>query len=130
MQNVLRRSSFLFLAAAFAVAPLRAADLATHLFPHKDGEADPNTGGNRDSILRVGQSGSLGWITYQTGGATLSQTSGSALTLYVDRVIASGTLKVFALNQAVTVGEMDVEAADLDFNDLSPVVTIALTSAD
>lgn len=130
MRNTRHLSALLFLSAALAAAPVAAADLATHLFPSKDGEADPNNGGNRDSILRVGQSGSLGWVTYQTGGADLSITSGSSLTLYVDRVLNSGTLKVFALTSAVSVAEMDVEDTDLGFNDLAPVATIALSSAD
>jgi N-acetylneuraminic acid mutarotase len=130
MRNTRHLSALLFLSAALAAAPVAAADLATHLFPSKDGEADPNNGGNRDSILRVGRSGSLGWITYQSGGADLSLTSGSALTLYVDRVISSGTLKLFALTSAVSVAEMDVEDTDLGFNDMSPVATIALSSAD
>ena len=129
--RILRRktSSFLF-SLVLSVSPLMAADLTTHLFPHKDGEVSPNSGGNRDSILMIGQSGSVGWITYQTGGADLSLTSGSALTLFVDSVYSSGTLKVFALTQAVTPAEMDVQDTDLAYNGASPVVTLALSPSD
>lgn len=123
-------SALLALSIGLSAAPLKAADLATHLFPHKDGEADPNSGGNRDSVLRVGNSGSVGWITYQTGGTSLSLATGSSLTLYLDTIYTAGTLKVFALDQAITLPETDVEIGDLDYDNLTPVATIALTSAD
>jgi Kelch motif protein/kelch motif-containing protein len=124
------RSALLAAAIGLAFSPLKAADLATHLFPHKDGEADPNSGGNRDSVLRVGNGGSVGWITYQTGGTSLAATTGSSLTLYLDTIYAAGTLKVFALDQAITLPETDVEIGNLDYDNMSPIATIALTSAD
>src|SRR4051812_7482340 len=73
----------LCLGAAFATTP---GDIVTHLFPHKDGEAKLNTGGNANAFIEVGRNGTVGWITYVTGGTDLSQTTGASLTLYVSKV--------------------------------------------
>lgn len=105
-------------------------ELATHLFPHKDGEAKQNTGGNQNDWLEVGRNGTVGWITYVTGGVDLSHTTGSALTIYIDKVYSAGTVKVFALTQPVTLAEMDVEGSNLFYNTASPVVTTAVAASD
>ena len=105
------------------------ADLVQHLFPHKDGEI-ANTGNNQDPLLEVGNSGSKAWILYQTGGTDLSSTTGANLTLYLDSVHASGTLKVFALESAVPAPELDVASGDLVYDDLDPWTEVGVTTAD
>ena len=78
----------------------------------------------------MGRNGTVGWFTYVTGGIDLTKTTGSALTLYVDRMYAGGTLKVYALTQPVTVSEMSVDVGDLYYNSSAPVAAATLAMAD
>ncbi|MDB5051466.1 MAG: kelch protein [Fibrobacteres bacterium] len=116
----------------FSPKALSAADLVTHLFPHKDGANVGYTilNGNTGPSIEVGNGSSVGWVTFQTGGADLSLTTGSAVTLFLGHVYASGDLKVFALTQAVTVAEGSVDATHLVYNPLSPVATVSLDGSD
>lgn len=124
------RAKHLFLFSTLvAAAPAFTAKIVPHLLVHKDGEV-ANIGNNLDPILEVGRSGSKAWLLYQTGGADLSQTTGSALTLYLDSMHSSGTLKVFSLEAAVTAQELDVDSGDLTYNDQDPVASVALVGSD
>ena len=123
------------LALSIAIGSAFAApEFATHLFPHKDGEAGRNIGGNRNSALEVGRSWkkdiTVGWITFQTGGTDLALASGSALTVFVDRVHNPGQLKVFALRTPVTGNELDVELEDLSFNSTAPIAVLNIARSD
>jgi N-acetylneuraminic acid mutarotase len=123
------RSLLVFSACAFS-SLASGQEIVTHLFPHRDGEADANVGGNMSPYLDVGRSGSVAWITYQTGGADLSLTTGSTLTLYLDSLTASGTLKIYPLDNALALPEMDVEAGDLDYDDgVAALDSVYLTGA-
>jgi hypothetical protein len=119
--------SMAFFSTVSAVTP---GELVTHLFPHKDGEAKQNTGGNANDWIEVGRNGTVGWITYQTGGVDLTQTTGSAVTLYLDKIYSGGTLKVFALTQPLNLPEMGVEGVDLFYNQAAPVATASVAASD
>jgi N-acetylneuraminic acid mutarotase len=120
--------------ACFASRTVTAAVLASHLFPHKDGEAGYHGSGNQNHYLDLvssrGKYSTLAWITYQTGGVELGLTSGSALTLYLDKLHSGGTLKVFALTAPVNRPENRVRLDDLSYHPDSPVAAIGIDDDD
>ena len=109
-----------------------ATDLATHLFVLKDGDVYSQSCGNLSETFEVGRAGkkSVAWLTFQTGGFDAAQVAGSVLTLHVGRVMAPGTLKVYALTSPVPKIETQVGPAHLAFNYAAPIASIALTAAD
>lgn len=119
----------IFFAAMMAAASVPgisgAAELATHLFPQMDGDLYRNRACNGD-VLQVGYSGrrALAWIVFQNGSTDLSASSGASLTLLTDDVHHSGTLKVFALSEPVTVRENRVGPYQLAFDPEAPVAAV------
>lgn len=108
------------------------AEMASHLFAHKDGDAVLRYNDNLDWKLEVGNSGarSAAWITFQAGGADLSLASGASLTLDVEFVQVPGTLKVFLLTAPVEGHEDQVGARDFHYNPDAPIASVPLTEAD
>jgi hypothetical protein len=111
---------------------LKAQNITTPLFPHKDGEADAASmwGANPDLEVNGGASPVVSWINYQTTGIDRATISGGILTLYVRSVITPGTLKVFSLSDPLTLPENMVKLSDIHYNAAAPLATQALTSGD
>ncbi|HKP95565.1 MAG TPA: hypothetical protein VJ385_07400, partial [Fibrobacteria bacterium] len=131
----LRKTILTAMAASLACIPAKragAAELATHLFPHMDGDVYGGKDCNTDERLQVGYAGrkSVGWIVFQTGGSDLSLASGASLTLLAAAVHHQGTLKVFALTAPVTRPEDQVGSPQLAYDANAPVASIAVGMRD
>ncbi|MDQ3001230.1 MAG: hypothetical protein M3Y08_08220 [Fibrobacterota bacterium] len=73
---------------------------------------------------------SVGWITYQTGGIDRPHVQKALLSLFVRSVAVAGTVRVHALNAAITATEGSVPLAAIPYDPAAVLASVAVVVAD